>query len=130
MIIAAELFALSDAYDVGFTLRHTLNDLLGREVTLWLYTDSRTLFHAVTNLCSVSERRLLIDISGLRDACRSGDFAEFGQLATGDNLADSMTKRKASQCLVNFMRSCCLQHELLAFVGTGRLPSHQSKRMK
>lgn len=124
-VLAAELFALSGAYDIGFSIRHTLSALLGREITMRVFTDSKTLFHSVTNLCAMTERRLLIDIAGLRDAYRSGDLAEFGQIDSKDNPADSMTKKNASDCLVRVLYSRQLKHPVLAFVGTGRLPSRR-----
>ena len=73
-VLAAELFALSAGYDIGYTTRHTLSTLLQRTVTLRLYTDSQGLWDAMTSLSPLAERRLAIAIAGLRQAYRTGDL--------------------------------------------------------
>lgn len=124
-VLAAELFALSHAYDVGFGLRHTLSSLLGREVPLKIYTDSKTLFQSVTNLTSMSEKRLLIDIAVLRDAYRNGDLKHFAHIDTAENPADGMTKPRASSFLVKALRTGKLRHTMNKCVGTGMVPKRR-----
>lgn len=120
-VLAAELFALSHSYDIGFALRHTLSELINRDVQMRLYTDSKTLFQSVTNLTSMTEKRLLIDIASLRDAYRNGDLQHLAHIDTADNPADGMTKSKATGTLVKAIRSCSLQHKTNTSVGTGKL---------
>lgn len=122
-VLAAELFALSHSYDVGFALRFTVSELIGRDIPMRLYTDSKTLFQSVTNLTSMTEKRLLIDIASLRDAYRNGDLAHLAHIDTADNPADAMTKSKPTNTLAQTLRSCRLQHKTNLSVGTGKLPT-------
>lgn len=121
-VLAAELFALSQGYDVGFAQRHTLSQILGREVPMRLFTDSKTLFQSVTNLTSMAEKRLLIDIASLRDAYRNGDLEHLAHIDTADNPADAMTKPAATTALTRALRTCKLQHKVNTQVGTGKVP--------
>jgi hypothetical protein len=41
--LAAETLAVSDAFDAGFVLEHSMQETLNREVKLILYTDARSL---------------------------------------------------------------------------------------
>ena len=124
-VLAAELFALSHSYDVGFSIRYTCSQLLKRDVPLRLFTDSKTLFQSVTNLTSMTEKRLLIDIASLRDAYRNGDLEHLAHIDTADNPADAMTKPRATSGLVRTLSTCLLRHKINKCVGTGRLPDHK-----
>ncbi len=91
-VLAAELYALAHGFDAGFALSHTVGKLIGRKVTIRVFTDSRTLFDSVVSLCSMTEKRLLIDIYSLREAYRTGDLAKLGCIRTQYNIADALTK--------------------------------------
>jgi hypothetical protein len=47
--LAEELYALTDAYDHGHAMRHSLETLFTRKIPLYLFTDSKTLFASITN---------------------------------------------------------------------------------
>lgn len=125
-VLAAELFALSHAYDIGFALRFTISELLCRPVTMHLYTDSKTLFQSVINLTSMTEKRLLIDIATLREAYRSGDLEHLAHIDTADNPADAMTNPRSTAALVRALQTNTLEHKVNMSVGTGAVPVRSS----
>ncbi len=47
-VMAVEVIAFSDAFDVGYTLATELSGLLGRKVPLILLTDSKSLFDVIS----------------------------------------------------------------------------------
>jgi hypothetical protein len=93
-VLAAEIYALSAAYDMGYELRHTLSTLLQRTMEMKHYVDSQTLWDSVTSLCKMEERRLSIDIAGLRQAYRTGELRHLGHIDTKYKSSDAMTKSK------------------------------------
>lgn len=65
-ILAGELIAAVTAFDLAFALRHALTAITGRHLELYLYTDSYRMFSTITRFESIREKRLLIDLSVLR----------------------------------------------------------------
>lgn len=112
-VLASELHAVSNSFDVGVAIAHTYGILLG--VTVWInvYTDSRTLIDAFVTLCCMTEKCLLIDIAGLREPCRRGDIAGFSWIRSRYNLADPLTKYSNDSVLHQVLetRTICMTVE-------------------
>ena len=66
-VLAAELYAMVLGFDNAFVIHHVLCQILSRKVALKIYTDSRCLFDSLTTLNQTTEKRLLIDLSMLRE---------------------------------------------------------------
>lgn len=62
-VLFAELFALVEGYDVGYTINHTYRDFIGRKIYLTLHTDNRSLYRLSISLAHTTERRLQIDLA-------------------------------------------------------------------
>jgi hypothetical protein len=52
-------------------------------VEMYVVTDSQTLWNSVTSLCKTEEKRLSIDVAGLRQAYRTGKLRHFGRVQSG-----------------------------------------------
>ena len=65
-ILAAELYAFVSYNDCCQIIAHDLFRIVGKRFPVHLMTDSKSIFDTVTKLSSVSEKRLMIDISSLR----------------------------------------------------------------
>jgi hypothetical protein len=126
-VLAAELYALSAAYDMGFAIRHTLSTLLHRTVEMHVFTDSQTLWNSVTSLCKTEEKSLSIDVAGLRQACRTGELRHFGRVQTRYNPADSMTERKASTYLVEILNTGIMTPPVELMIRYGRVQDRNRK---
>jgi transposase InsO family protein len=122
-VLAAELYALSGAYDHAFTLRHTLESLLKRRLAIFLFTDSRTLFSSITTLCKLTEKRLLIDIAVLRDAYRTGDLDNLCWVESRYMLADPMTKVKGNEYLSEVLTTFIINHPIGLWVRKQDVPT-------
>jgi hypothetical protein len=106
--LAAELYAVSHAYDASYAIRHVLTQMTKCIMPLRLFTDSGTLFDAVTTLCSMTEKRLLIDIAGLRRAYRTGELSNIAWIRTQFNIADALTKHAPCDALSNLLQTFTL----------------------
>ena len=57
-------------------------------------TDSKSIFDTITKLSRVAEKRLIIDISALRQSYSSSEITNIGHVLSEFNLADALTKNK------------------------------------
>lgn len=119
--MAAEIFALCNGFDAGFAFKDMVEEILGREVPLVLFTDSKTAWDTVTSLNATSEKRLLIDLFGLRDAYRKCEMSNICCIQSAVNPADSMTKVNASSYLLEVMQSNYLCHPIDQQVKYGKV---------
>lgn len=92
-VLAAELFACVNSFDHSSTLRVTLNDMFGRPVPLVVCTDSKSLYDMLVGLKSTTEKRLLIDLAGLREAYEMREIDEIIWIPSECNPADALTKK-------------------------------------
>jgi hypothetical protein len=86
-------------FDIGGAIKSTLDKMLGLEVLLILYTDSKSLYDCLVKLGTTAEKRLMIDIMCLRQAYERRKIAEVKWIAGHTNPADFMTKEKPSNAL-------------------------------
>ena len=77
--------------------------MLGKKIPIYLLTDAKSIFDTVTNLSNVSEKRLMVNISSLRQSYNSGKIENIGHVLTEYNLADPLTKRMKSIVLRELM---------------------------
>ena len=109
-MVAAEVYAFMDCCDFAYTLKEDLKNILGRELKIALFTDSKSLFDTITSLSTVTEKRLLIDISAQRDSYNTGELYNIGLVLSESNLADPLTKRTKSPLLQKLMTTGKLDH--------------------
>lgn len=102
-VLAAELFAVVNAFDFSSALRLAVNEMLGREFPLSLYTDSKTLFENLVGINATSEIRLMIDLTMLRQAYKVKEIVEVVWISSTQNSADALTKNSASPTLKKLM---------------------------
>ena len=118
---AAELFALIQGYDSGMAMKHSLSAIVGREVQISIFIDSKGVWDAVVSLKSLTEKRLLIDIASLRQSYSTGELRSFFCIDTSANPADAFTKDVPCPAFRNIMRSGRISHSVLLSLAHGQL---------
>lgn len=103
--MAGEFYALTAALDEAFVLRYDLEMLHRRHIPLTIYTDSRQAFDVVTRATHLSEKRPLIDISGLRESYNRREISNLALVTTENNIGDAMTKVKCGDALDCFLKT-------------------------
>lgn len=104
-VLAAELFALVDGFDIVYTITDGLERLLLRKVDLTIYTDSQSLYGLCISLSQTTEHRLHINLALIREAYERRDITKVVWIAGHLNPADGLTKTD---------RRCGVLPELLA----------------
>ena len=98
-VLASELYAMVHGFDMGASIKATIERILQIDLPLVLCTDSRSLYDCLVKLGTTQEKRLMIDVMCLRQAYERREIAEVKWIDGDSNPADSMTKSKPSNAL-------------------------------
>lgn len=109
--MAAEILALVQGYNEAFVIKHTLHEILGVEVPLDAYIDSRTIFNCVVKHTGTLEKRLQTDGASLREAHMREELKSPGWILGSENPADGLNKDAILS----------LHHPLLQLMRTNKL---------
>ena len=123
-VLSAEIFALLDGFDAGYVVRKIVSQLLGREVELHIFTDSRSAFHVATTLVRTREKRLMLDVHLLREAYEKREITQINWISGDCNIADPLTKMKNNGSLLTFVRTNKLLIEVNGWVDRDVKPVH------
>ena len=109
-VLAAEVHAFASCFDFAFAVKHDLERMIGGEVPIVMFTDSKCLFDTITKLSKMTEKRLLIDIAALRESYVKGELFNVGHISSEYNLADPLTKKTKSDLLTEVMTCGTVSH--------------------
>lgn len=116
-VLASELLALVAGYDMAASLATQLGEILGRTIPVWCIIDSKTVFNVVTRLGSVTEKRLMPDVSDLREEHLAQRLRLFWG-PSSENCADPFTKMRGSCAALNRLLSGVFDFHPEAWVET------------
>ncbi len=87
--------------DVTVRLSSSLSfsKILGKKVSLKIFTDSKALYDSCTHLTVTSEKRRLIALALLREAYEDHEISEIVWIPGSENPADALTNLKMSLAL-------------------------------
>lgn len=91
-VLGGEVYAFADAFDIAYIMKHDLESITGKCIPLTMLTDSKSLFDVIAKCSTILERRLMIDISVVRQAYDREEISNVGFVRTKDNPADAFTK--------------------------------------
>jgi len=118
-VLAAELYGLAHGFDIGTSIKATMDNILGLPVPLVLCTDSHSLYECLVKLGTTAEKRLMIDIMCIRQSYERREIAEIKWIKGTSNPADSMTKTKPTGALKLLLDSNTIQLEVDKWVERG-----------
>jgi hypothetical protein len=99
-VLASELYGMAHGFDIGATIKSTLEKILQIETfSLLLCTDSKSLYDCLVKLGTTQEKRLMVDLMCLRQSYKRREITEIKWIDEGNNPADAMTKSKPCQAL-------------------------------
>lgn len=77
-----EAMALDDALDMAYTIKHGWQKMCGEKVLIEIFTDSLSLFSAITKAITTLEKRLLFDIVIVKKAYQCHNLQDLGYIRT------------------------------------------------
>lgn len=93
-VLSVELYAMVYGFDNCSVIHHSLQEFLGRKIDFKMYTDSKSLFDSLVSLNPTTEKRLLIDLTLLRQCYEKREITEVLWIPGSQNPADALTKAK------------------------------------
>jgi hypothetical protein len=109
-IMAAELHALIYVFYQAYVVKSMLDELWNTDVQIDACVDSRTVFNTVTRFGATLEKRLQIDVFGLRESHKRGELRTLTWIPSDQNIADALTKSRPT-----------LDHALYQILRTNKL---------
>ena len=100
---------MAHGFDLGGSVKSTIEKILGIDLPLVVCTDSKSLYECLVKLGITQEKRLIIDVMCLRQAYERREIAEIKWIKGESNPADSMTKSKPSNALKQLIDTNTLQ---------------------
>lgn len=91
-ILAAELLALADGFDIGYSITHALIEIMGRKIHFITYTDSWNLYRLYISLAPTTEQRLQTDLSLITKVYERRDIYNIRRIFTMYSSGDDLTK--------------------------------------
>ena len=115
-VLASELYGMVYGFDMGASVKSTVDKMLGIELPLVVYTDSKSLYECLVKLGTTQEKRLIIDVMCLRQAYERREIAEVKWIKGNTNPADAITKSKPSNALKLLIDTNTLQLDVEEWV--------------
>lgn len=98
-VMAAEVHALILGYDFAFIIKSLVEEMLGRQVPLEIFMDSRTVLDTVAKSNIETERRFQIDLCAMKQFFDNGKMARIGWILWNKNQADELTTTNAKKTM-------------------------------
>jgi hypothetical protein len=115
-VLASELYGMAHGFDMGASVKSTIDKILGIELPLVVYTDSKSLYECLVKLGTTQEKRLMVDVMCLRQAYERREIAEVKWIKGNSNPADAMTKSKPSNALTQLLDTNTIQLDVEEWV--------------
>lgn len=64
-VLGSKVMALADAFDMAYIIKYDRQNIMNKQITLTMYTDSLSLFDVLTKATMTTEKRLMIDLKAL-----------------------------------------------------------------
>ncbi len=104
-VLAGELHAFVHRYDARFTIAYTVGNILNKKIKIKVLTGSRTLFDSVILLCTMAEKRLLIDVFELRESYKNGEISRIVWINSKHKIANELKKQRTiARCMICFKK--------------------------
>ena len=98
-VLASELYGMAHGFDMGASIKATMDKILNTNIPLIVCTDSKSLYDCLVKLGTTQEKRLMIDVMCLRQSYERREIAEVKWIKGSTNPADSMTKCNSTSTL-------------------------------
>jgi hypothetical protein len=119
-VLASEIYAMTAGVDMALTIASTIKQITAQlnfpDIPTVVCTDSYSLYECVVKLGTTKEKRLMIDILGLRQSYERRELLEVRWISGDTNPADALTKQGSNTALKNFIDTNQLHIKLQGWV--------------
>jgi hypothetical protein len=119
-VLASEIYGMVNGFDMGVVISttvHRITDRLGLSpMPLIVCTDSYSLYECLVKLGTTKEKRLMIDVTALRQSYERREIHEIRWIHGDDNPSDAMTKAKPNKSLEKLVSTNKLKIRVKGYV--------------
>ena len=98
-VLASELYAIVAGFDQGVAIQSTLTAIMKQLIPLILCIGSYLLYDFMIHLGNTAEKRLMIDVMGLRESYKQRAIPEVRWIDRRRNPANTITKKRVCNAL-------------------------------
>ena len=110
---------MAHGFDMGASVKSTVDKALQIDLPLVVCTDSKSLYECLVKLGTIQEKRLMINVMCLRQAYKRYEIAEIKWIKGNLNPANAMIKAKPSNALTQLLDTNILQLDVEEWVERG-----------
>lgn len=103
-MLADEVYFFSLGYDYGISLKILLQQM-SRNIPLFIFTDSKSIFDTVTASKRLREVRLMDGVADFRRAYKHNEISNVAWIRSAQNNADNFTRCDGNNILHETMRT-------------------------
>ena len=107
---------MAHRFNIGTTIKLTVEQLLQIKLPLALCTDSKSLYECLVKLSTIQEKHFIIDVMCLCQLYKCKEITEVKWINNNSNSADLMTKSKASMALKKLIDTNYLELQAMEWV--------------
>ena len=85
-----------DSLDSAYLIMKILGEVIGKTVSIDLFTDNKSMYDSICTTNYVLDKRLRVEIASLRELFETGEV-KFHWISADRQIADVLTKRGASR---------------------------------
>ena len=98
-VLASELYGTVHGFDISVAIKTIVDKILQTTIPLVVATDPQSLYDCLVRLGTTQEKRLIIDVMGLRQAYERRLITDIKWISGDANPADAMIKGKPCTAL-------------------------------
>lgn len=98
-VLGSETYAFTDGMDFALILKKDIEDMIQKKIGIRIFTDSKSLFDAITKNSVTTEKSLMIDVQAMREAYERMEVSDLAWIKSEYNPSDALTKVKENAVL-------------------------------
>ena len=118
-VLAAELFVMTQGFDVASILKSIIEEIFQIFLSMFICTDSKSLYDCLVRLGSIIEKRFMVDIMCFRESYERKKITEIKWIDENSNPADAMTKPNFCRALEDLINSNIIKFQITEWVERG-----------
>lgn len=113
--------ALADAFDMAYAITQDIRKMLTKEVPIMMITDTLSLFDVITKATSPTEKRLMTDISTVKEACKNNELSKLNFIRSEFDAADALKKQQSESIRHGILKKTSPDHPAEQRINRDRL---------
>lgn len=108
--------AFDDAFEMAFTIKHDIEDIMKYSISLSMFTDNCSLFGVLKISFTTRKKRVMINLQTVWDAYQSFRVNDVAFISSEDNIVDAVTDLKEHSAVIDTLNHNKLDHPVKQWI--------------